>query len=113
MTDSIVKTGRFCAIDPAISPPQLRFSPEKGAFLPNDCADRTRSIHCRFMPAPGSIFDLIRSSCARVASRAEFVRVREDRLADYARSLPIETLRSPTLDPESHFIGTESDTVAF
>src|SRR4051794_40026895 len=53
------------------------------------------------MPQP---FDDIRAATADVMRRARFVHIDEERLKQYARELPIETIQSPTIDPSSHFI---------
>lgn len=55
----------------------------------------------------------VRAGCARVAAAAESVRVRTDRLADYAGSLPLDLARAPGLDPEAHFSGSPEATAAF
>lgn len=60
-----------------------------------------------------SIFADIRSSCARVAERASHVRIRTERIADYAASLPLEEIAAPELDPESHYLGHGEATLAF
>lgn len=59
-----------------------------------------------------SIFDEIRAGFAFVAARARHVKIREDRLATYARSLPV---RHPAtvFDTEHHFIGTPEGTAAY
>lgn len=48
-----------------------------------------------------------------MAAAAGSVRVRADRLADYAGSLPLDQARAPVLDPEAHFFGTPETTAAF
>jgi Potential Queuosine, Q, salvage protein family len=60
-----------------------------------------------------NVFDEIRASTRSVCEGARFVRIVEDRIDDYARSLPLETIRSPQLDPAAHFIGSEDDTATF
>ncbi len=59
------------------------------------------------------IFDKIRIACGKVAGRARGVRIVHERIADYARSLPLETARNPELDTTRHFTGSAADTVAF
>src|SRR4051794_11274075 len=60
-----------------------------------------------------SIFDRIRAGAARVMRDPRFVRIDRDRIAPYARSLPLDRLRAPELDPQAHFIGQPRDTIAF
>jgi hypothetical protein len=57
--------------------------------------------------------EAIRAACAAVARQARHVKVADDRLAPYARSLPLAQAVAPTLDPAHHFLGPEADTVAF
>lgn len=59
-----------------------------------------------------SVFDDIRTGFAFVAERAHHVKIREDKLAAYAQSLP---LRHPAtvFDTEHHFIGTPEGTAAY
>ena len=54
----------------------------------------------------------IRSACAEVAKRSRYVTLVEDRLADYAYSLPLETLE-PVYDTVHHFAGSPEDTLAY
>lgn len=63
--------------------------------------------------APDSIFANIRAGAARVMRESRFVRIDLDRIAPYARSLPLERLRAPVLDPLAHFVGQPRDTIAF
>jgi hypothetical protein len=60
-----------------------------------------------------TIFDQIRDSCERVAHRAGRVRIEIDRIRAYASSLPLEKLLHPALDPNSHYLGRQQDTLAF
>lgn len=59
-----------------------------------------------------SVFDEIREGFAFVAAQAQHVKIHEDRLNDYARSLP---LRHPAgvFDTTHHFIGTAESTSAY
>lgn len=59
-----------------------------------------------------SVFDDIRAGFAFVAEQARHVKINHDRLADYARSLP---LRHPAtvFDSEHHFVGTPESTAAY
>ncbi len=59
-----------------------------------------------------NLFDQIRSACAKVAGLAGYVRIDEDRLPAYARSLEIGR-DSPSLDPDAHFMGQEEETLAY
>jgi hypothetical protein len=61
----------------------------------------------------GDLFTSIRSACAAVARRAKHVRINTAGLADYAAGLPVDQVLQPTLDPASHFLGSEADTAAF
>ena len=62
--------------------------------------------------APG-LLDQVRSACGSVAERAQRVKIRSDRLGDYAASLPLEILTHPEHDADSHYLGHGADTVAF
>ncbi|CAN5481247.1 hypothetical protein BH09PLA1_BH09PLA1_01830 [soil metagenome] len=42
-----------------------------------------------------------------------FVRIDVDRIPAYVRSLPIDRLNAPELDPKAHYIGEPADTVGF
>lgn len=59
------------------------------------------------------VFAEIRSQCRAVADRARHVRIRLDRIDQYAASLPIGRAVAPTLDTATHFIGEPRDTLAF
>ncbi len=59
------------------------------------------------------LFDEIRNACQFVATSAKHVRIRGDRIDEYAVSLPIERAIAPTLDPATHFLGEPRDTLAF
>lgn len=58
-------------------------------------------------------FTEIRRQCRTVARRSKYVKIAEDRLVEYALSLPLETLQKPELDTKTHFIGTPPETAAF
>ena len=60
-----------------------------------------------------TIFDQIRNTCARVADRAGHVRIDVERIPAYAASLPLEKLLHPELDPKSHYLERQQDTLAF
>ena len=55
----------------------------------------------------------IREACAGVASQARFVRVDESRIDAYARSLPLDELKSPAIHPQRHYLGHGDATAAF
>lgn len=57
------------------------------------------------------MFSEIRSACAEVAKRSRYVTLVEDRLASYARALPLQT--RPTYDTVHHFVGSPEDTLAY
>lgn len=59
-----------------------------------------------------TVFDEVREGFARVAALSTHVKIREDRIADYAEKLPDE-LPENTLDDKHHFKGTLADTVAY
>lgn len=60
---------------------------------------------------PG-LFSMIRESFEQVAKQAQSVRIRYDRIADYAGDLkPLP--RNEIFDPEHHFLGTPEQTAAF
>jgi hypothetical protein len=59
------------------------------------------------------VLDQVRAHAARLASAARFVRVREDRIPDYAHSLPLEAARAPELDPQTHYRGDPDATLAY
>src|SRR5207302_3807960 len=62
-----------------------------------------------------TVFDEVRSNCASFASGARFVHINTDRLRDYALGLPVEdaALRSPELDPATHYLGGPDTTLAY
>ncbi len=59
------------------------------------------------------LLDTVSTTCKAVAERARHVRIRDDRLETYARSLPVELALPPALDPVVHYLGHGDDTVAF
>jgi hypothetical protein len=59
------------------------------------------------------IFDRIRSSCRKVADRAQHVKINQRRIPAYAASLPLDKLTDPQLDPDCHYLGRQADTVNF
>ncbi|QDG50227.1 hypothetical protein FIV42_05630 [Persicimonas caeni] len=63
--------------------------------------------------AGGAVFEEIRAACARVAGAAERVHIERDKLDAYARSLPVDKLHSPVIEPEHHYLGHGEQTVAY
>ena len=59
------------------------------------------------------LYDAVREACAWVAGRSQHVRIQEERIADYATSLPLERVARPTLDPAHHYLGEPEETAAF
>ncbi|MFN8594309.1 MAG: queuosine salvage family protein [Thermomicrobiales bacterium] len=59
------------------------------------------------------ILDQIRRAAREVTREARFVRLREERLADYAKTLAPGSLPPPVYDTEHHFLGEPADTAAF
>ncbi|MBV9602154.1 MAG: hypothetical protein JOZ87_35595 [Chloroflexi bacterium] len=59
------------------------------------------------------VLDEVRSHAARLASTAQFVRIRSDRIAEYAASLPLAKLDAPELDPLTHYLGDADTTLAY
>lgn len=59
------------------------------------------------------LFDEIRSACGEVARGAGNVRVVTDRIAAYARSLPLDKAVAPELDPRYHYVGHGEGTADF
>lgn len=59
------------------------------------------------------IFDRIRSRCAEVTRRAQFVRIDDQALAAFAEGLADESAPQDDWDPAHFFVGDESETVAF
>jgi hypothetical protein len=60
-----------------------------------------------------SVFDQIRAATRLVSDRARHVRINLDRVDVYADSLPFDQAIAPALDPKSHYIGDDRDTLAF
>lgn len=59
------------------------------------------------------LFDDIRRACRTVSQRATFVCIDPSRVPAYARSLPLDALSAPSLDPAHHHVGTPEDTLTF
>jgi len=60
----------------------------------------------------GVLHDL-RKFAASVAASARYVHLQRDAVQAYARSLPLERARTPTLDPATHYLGELDQTLAF
>jgi hypothetical protein len=60
-----------------------------------------------------TIFDRIRETCRKVAERAVHVQINFDRMSTYAAALPVKEAVKPQLDPNSHYLGHDEDTVSF
>jgi hypothetical protein len=60
-----------------------------------------------------SIFDQIRNSCEKVANRAVHVQIDRDRIPAYASTLPVEQAVNPQLDPASHYLDRQEETLSF
>jgi Potential Queuosine, Q, salvage protein family len=59
------------------------------------------------------VLDDLRKFAASVAESARYVHLRRDAVHAYARSLPLERVRTPTLDPATHYLGEPDQTLAF
>ncbi len=59
------------------------------------------------------LFAQIRSACRAVAEHAQWVRIDNDCLRDYADSLRPDQTPKPSIDPKFHYLGHGEDTVAF
>ncbi len=60
-----------------------------------------------------TVLDEVRSACASVAASSRFVHINADRLATYARALPLEALTAPALDPATHYLGEPELTLGY
>jgi hypothetical protein len=59
------------------------------------------------------IFDEIRDGCRQVAEKATRLRLDTARLADFARAFPVAEVGAATLDPATHYLGHDKDTLIF
>jgi len=59
------------------------------------------------------VFDRIRSACRSVVERAKHVRIRADRIEVYAIALAAAGLDLPPLDTDRHFVGTDTEMLAY
>jgi len=60
-----------------------------------------------------NVFDRIRAACRSVADRAEHVQIRADRIEVYAAGVSIDELDVSPFDADRHFVGDETETVAY
>src|SRR5690348_15373951 len=51
-----------------------------------------------------TVLENVRSSCAAIAAASRYVRINTAQLDAYARSLPLELLSTPELDPARHYL---------
>jgi hypothetical protein len=58
-------------------------------------------------------FELVRTSCQAVAEQSGHVKIDHARLADYARTLPLERIQAPQLNVDRHYLGQGEGTAAF
>jgi hypothetical protein len=59
------------------------------------------------------LFLSIRESCARVAQKAESVRINQHLLSSYADQLPVNKALNPVMDTENHFCEDPEATLAY
>jgi hypothetical protein len=59
------------------------------------------------------VLEEVRAHAEQVANAARYVRIRPERLADYAASLPVDEARAPELDPATHYLGEPEQTLAY
>ena len=60
-----------------------------------------------------NFLEKVRTTCRAVAEKAIHIRINEDLIPSYARSLPLQNANSPELDPQSHYLNHGRDTLAF
>ena len=60
-----------------------------------------------------NFLDNVRTTCRAVAEKAIYVRINDDLISSYARSLPLQDAISPQLDPQSHHLNHGRETLAF
>ena len=63
--------------------------------------------------ADRDVFDEIRDACRSVAANARSVRVEEERISAYARSLERNTVQPPDPDVKRHYVGDQETTTAY
>ncbi len=59
------------------------------------------------------VLDEVRRASAEIAANARLVRIRHDRIAAYASGLPLEQVRAPQLDAETHYLKDADGTLAY
>jgi hypothetical protein len=59
------------------------------------------------------VLDDLRRFAAEVAEGARFVHVDRGAIEPYARSLPLDLARAPSLDPATHYVGAADETLAY
>lgn len=59
------------------------------------------------------MLEAVRHAAKAVAAESQYVRIDPGRLEPYAKSLPIDQIRTPELDTEHHYTGSAADTVVF
>jgi hypothetical protein len=57
--------------------------------------------------------DKVRSACQMVAEHATHIRINYEQIRPYALSLPLDKAIYPELDPHSHYLDRDEDTIAF
>ena len=60
-----------------------------------------------------NLLDNVRTTCRAVAEKASHVRINEEIISAYARSLPLQNAFSPELDSQSHYLDHGEGTLAF
>ncbi|MGD8282891.1 MAG: queuosine salvage family protein [Desulfobacterales bacterium] len=60
-----------------------------------------------------NVFEQIRKACQEVAEQAAYIKINYDQIDAYAASLTVEEPIAAVLDPNSHYLDCEEDTVAF
>ena len=60
-----------------------------------------------------NIFQTIRTTTQIVAQQAQQVKINHHQLDTYLKKLPLEKIDNPPLDPNTHYLGKETDTLAF
>jgi hypothetical protein len=59
------------------------------------------------------LLDEVRTNAATLAASARFVAIAADRLDTYTTALPLEAVRTPELDPATHYVGDPDATLAY
>jgi Queuosine salvage protein len=61
----------------------------------------------------GGVLDEVRAAAADIAAHAQFAHVRTEAIAAYARTLPLDKVRAPELDPATHYLREPEGTLAY